>query len=538
VGVSDLVENVARNVRLRRLFRPGQSILVAVSGGLDSMVLLHLLWQISGAQRWRLAVAHLNHGLRGRSSDADERLVRRTANKLGLDAVTERADVRRFSRANGVSIEMAARSLRHEFLARAAVRLGLGNVALAHHADDQLELFFLRLLRGSGVEGLAGMKWSNPSPANPRITLVRPLLDQPKSALRDYVLKQRIHFREDATNLSLDIQRNRIRRELLPLLRAKYQPALDQTVLRTMEILGAETDMMSDCARQTLSGLKRPRTENSAVKARLAHGGGFAKLPVALQRRCVQMQLLALGIVPDFELVENLRTASRKPFAVRRGLVRQASPPSAPVRRSALAKAEVRLLRRTGRLSAPNERPALLVVRDQSGIVQLQPVDNSEFSDSTLQIGLTSKSGKASFAGTRLSWRIAPVSPARIERLVRQARASRHTWPTPRLPDTPIPGLFATADGLEFFDADKIGIEFSLRHWRPGDRFQPIGMAQAVKLQDWFTNQKVPRALRRRLLVAATAQGEVFWVEGARISERFKLTVNTIRCLQWHWQRY
>jgi tRNA(Ile)-lysidine synthetase-like protein len=546
--VSELLENVARNLRLRRLFRPGQAILVAVSGGLDSMVLLHLLSQMSGAQRWRLAVAHLNHGLRGGSSDADERLVRRTAKSLGLQAITERADVRQFARANGVSIEMAARRLRHEFLARAAVRLGIGNVALAHHADDQLELFFLRLLRGSGVEGLAGMKWSNPSPANPRITLVRPILDQPKSALRDYALKHRIHFREDATNSSLDIQRNRIRRELLPLLRAKYQPALDQTVLRTMEILGAEAEMMGECARQTLGGLKTPETDKPAAKARLAHEDGFARLPVALQRRCVQMQLLALGIVPDFELVEKLRAAPRKPIAVRqsppRGLAGQASRPP-----------------------QPKEQPALFVIRDHSGVVRVQPVDNSKFSDATLHINLTNNSGKAAFAEARLAWRLIPVSPARIGRLVRQARASSHALqpagraslpmnlgpvgrgsrragrlspsnaPTRQEPPPTEHIVSLATAGLEFFDADMIGSGFCLRHWRPGDRFQPIGMAQAVKLQDWFTNQKIPRALRRRLLVAATAQGEVFWVEGARISERFKLTQNTIRCLQWHWQR-
>jgi len=225
--VNSLLGQVQESIARRRLFRRGQSILVAVSGGADSMALLHVLHGLAARNRWRLTVAHFNHGLRGRSSDADGRLVARTAKKLGLPFVSERADVRQFASAHKLSIEMAARKVRHDFLARAAARRRISSVALAHHADDQLELFFLRLLRGSGGEGLAGMKWRNPSPSSPKIELIRPLLDQPKSALKSFAAEMKIPFREDATNALLEIQRNRIRHELLPLLREKYQPALD-----------------------------------------------------------------------------------------------------------------------------------------------------------------------------------------------------------------------------------------------------------------------------------------------------------------------
>ena len=219
--MSELLNRVEQSVRARKLLRPGQRILVAVSGGLDSMVLLHLLHDLAPRHSWRVTVAHLNHQLRGRSSDADERLVRRTAKGLKLPLVVERAEVRRYARLNKLSIEMAARALRHEFLVRTARRRHASAVALAHHADDQLELFFLRLLRGGGGEGLAGMKWRNPSPADARIELVRPLLDQPKVALAEYASQRGIRHREDATNALLDFQRNRIRHELLPLLRRK-----------------------------------------------------------------------------------------------------------------------------------------------------------------------------------------------------------------------------------------------------------------------------------------------------------------------------
>jgi len=163
----DLPEQIEEVIRGKRLFRDGQKILVAVSGGLDSMVLLALLQRLAGAHRWRLTVAHFNHQLRGKEADADERLVRDTANSLGLPLVAGSGAVKEHARRRGLSLEMAARELRHSFLATAAKNSGIASVALAHHADDQVETFFLRLLRGAGSRGLGGMDWLAPSPAKP-----------------------------------------------------------------------------------------------------------------------------------------------------------------------------------------------------------------------------------------------------------------------------------------------------------------------------------------------------------------------------------
>jgi tRNA(Ile)-lysidine synthase len=155
--VNDLPAQLDQTIRERGLFRRGQKILVAVSGGVDSMVLLHALNALAKRNQWQLTIAHLNHQLRGRSSDADERLVTRTAKSFGLPVVAARVDVKKLARTGKLSIEMAARKARHEFLAQTAARLKISHIALAHHADDQVELFFLRLFRGAGSEGLAGM---------------------------------------------------------------------------------------------------------------------------------------------------------------------------------------------------------------------------------------------------------------------------------------------------------------------------------------------------------------------------------------------
>jgi tRNA(Ile)-lysidine synthase len=456
--VGNLPERIEESIRVRRLFKDGEPVLVAVSGGLDSMVLLHVLARLAQSHRWGLVVAHFNHQLRGRSSDADERFVRQAAKNLGLSFMADRADVGAHAATRGISIEMAARELRHDFLARAAVKSGIRVMALAHHADDQVELFFLRLLRGAGAEGLSGMKWRNASPAHSGITLARPLLSEKKSSLRAWATREKIHFREDASNAKLQIRRNRVRHELLPLLEKKYQPALAPVILRQMDIFGAEGEFVELAARKWLESKRRKI---------------FSALPVALQRRCLQIQLARQGVPANFELIEQLRAFEDRPVVV---------------------------------------RDDMAIFRDAAGVVRTQLAREPGFILGHLRRRLRGSAGEIMFEKMRLLWEIMPLPAGTVH-------ASK------------------TGVNCEYYDADKVGMAIELRHWRPGDRFQPIGMGSAVKLQDIFTNRKVPRAERHRLIVAATAAGELFWVEGLRLGELFKLDKNTVRGLKWCWER-
>ncbi len=433
------------------------------------MSLLHILHALSSQHGWKLTVAHFNHQLRGRSSDADEKLVRQTAAALKLPFVVVRADVRGFAKKSKLSIEMAARKLRHEFFVRAARERKISVVALAHHADDQVELFFLRALRGAGGEGLAGMKWHSPSPVNGKIALVRPLLNATKAELRGFARENKIHFREDATNAQLDLPRNRVRNELLPLLRQRYQPALTRTILRLMEIVGAEAEMVGGMAQQWLKKAGRdgppgrPRTPQRGVPA-------FAGLPLAVQRRGLQLQLAELGAAADFELVERLRRLPDVFVSV---------------------------------------SPNFSVARDAAGRLSLRAQPPIGFKVRELIVNLAGRAGEVSFAGVHFCWSHENVKGA---------------------------GRLRPRAGRELFDADKVGGQITLRHWQAGDRFQPIGLKSAVKLQDLFTNQKIPRARRHNLIVAEASNGRVFWVEQLRMAEPFKLTPATKRRLVWRWQ--
>ncbi len=485
--MTDLLQRVELSIQNRRLLKNGDRVLVAVSGGLDSMVLLHALHRFADQHRWQLTVAHFNHRLRGRASDADERLVRRTAAAMKLPVLAESADVKAFVRKSKLSVEMAARKLRHEFLGRAARKRNIRTVALAHHADDQVELFFLRLLRGTGGEGLAGMKWRSPSPVDPGLALVRPLLEVAKDELRRFAREHKIRFREDTTNFFTDLLRNRIRHELLPLLRKTYQPGLNRTVLRLMEIVGAESEFVGDVAKNFC----RRRGDESQIK--IGKRGSenksgtpyvvsysFNDLPLALQRKVLQRQLIQLGLAMEFELVEQLRKTPGRPVSVSAGL---------------------------------------LVIRDRAGKLKLQTPPKTGFNPDQLSVDLEGRGGEIVFGDRKFRWALEKSNGLRgsaFARLRRDRRSPRQT---------------------EYFDADKVGGSITLRHWRPGDRFQPIGMTSPVKLQDLFTNVKIPRARRLELTVAVAGSGEIFWVEGLRISEGFKLAPATRRRLVWRWQR-
>ncbi|MFA7002747.1 MAG: tRNA lysidine(34) synthetase TilS, partial [Verrucomicrobiia bacterium] len=232
-----MLEKVRQIITERRLLARGEQLLVGVSGGPDSVALLDTLVALAPEFGWKLQVAHFNHQLRGADAVADEAFVRELAAGYGLAFSVGRGDVRAFAAEHKLSIEDAARRLRHGFFQDTARALGLAKLALGHTSDDQVETLLQRLLRGAGTHGLTAIHASNRLGA---LTVVRPLLDVWKTEVLGYARQRGLKFRQDASNWDPQFQRNKIRHELIPALERDYNPALKTLLHQTAGMLATE----------------------------------------------------------------------------------------------------------------------------------------------------------------------------------------------------------------------------------------------------------------------------------------------------------
>ncbi len=276
---------------------PADLLLVAVSGGPDSLALLHALARSRSATGLRLHAAHLDHALRGSESAADADFVVEACRKLGLGITTEKADVAAFQQAGRFSLEDAARRVRYDFLARAAAELGASAAALGHTLDDQAETVLMNVIRGSGLTGLSGMgECSRRRIAGADLLLARPLLGVSRSETEGYCAALGLSPRDDPSNRSPRFTRNRVRHDVMPAL-AKINPAVRDAIARLSESAARDLDYIEgavDAAWDDVADADRGRV--------LIDREPFAGLPPAVRayllRRAVR---LAKGGLEDLE---------------------------------------------------------------------------------------------------------------------------------------------------------------------------------------------------------------------------------------------
>ena len=280
-------------------FPPDSRYLIGVSGGRDSIVLLRRLLDLGYC---KLIVCHLNHQLRGRSSQADARFVEKlvaTWNKkcVGhVDFEPGSADVRAFAKRNKTSIETAAREARYSFFAGVARRRRCHTIFLAHHADDLVETFLINLFRGAGTTGLSAMREvSARRIEDVDLTIVRPLLSIWRDEIDSYVRERRLKFREDASNKDLAPLRNRIRRRIIPYLEKTLGRSIRQNIWRTAVIAAEEENWIES---------QLPNVDSADLSVR-----ELRALPVALQRRTILKWLRAQNVSEiGFEVIERVRS--------------------------------------------------------------------------------------------------------------------------------------------------------------------------------------------------------------------------------------
>lgn len=263
-------------IRQKNLLSPGDPVLLAVSGGPDSVAMLRLFYRFQKKLKIKLHLAHFNHQLRGQASNADEKFVRNLAQKLKVPAFFGRADVGKFARGEKISLEEAGRILRYQFFQKTAQKIGRAKIVTAHTADDQAETFLLRVLRGAGPAGLRGILFSRAD------KVIRPLLNITRDEIEKYLKTNRLKFRQDKTNLEPKFLRNYLRLKVMPLLK-KINPGFGKNLSRNLEILQEEENWLGDLIKKETQRLSR--LVNGEVKLNLKK---FKTRPIALARRILR----------------------------------------------------------------------------------------------------------------------------------------------------------------------------------------------------------------------------------------------------------
>lgn len=285
--MAELIDRVKRTIGEHRLLEAGDRVLVAVSGGPDSVALLRVLQLLKPEFGLSLRVMHINHGLRGEESDREELFVARLAERLGVPAESVRISLADLARAGRGSLQQAGREIRYQLLQQAAERWRCSRIGLGHHADDQAETILEHLLRGSGLEGLTGMPYR-------RGPIIRPLLDVTRREIEAFLQQQQLEFCVDSSNLKPVYRRNRLRLELIPLLQREYNPGLVAGLNRMAALLRDEEQLLEELAGRAASGMGLV-FDRERIKIPVAE---LLRQPIALQRRILRGALRRLAGQP------------------------------------------------------------------------------------------------------------------------------------------------------------------------------------------------------------------------------------------------
>jgi tRNA(Ile)-lysidine synthase len=484
----DVLRTVRACIERYRMLEPEETLLVAVSGGPDSLCMLHVLHRLSQERALSLHVAHLNHLLRGPEADADAAFVQRLAAEWGLPVTVESFDVAGLAARRKLAIEEAARLARYTFLRNAARRVGARRIAVGHSADDQVETVLMHFLRGSGLAGLRGMQYvsgldelrlGDPEQASSAVeglTLLRPLLDVPREAIEAYCATHGLQPRWDRSNLDTTFYRNRLRHELLPFLET-FNPAIREVVLRTSAVISADYECLRQQAAQAWSRVVSAQ-EPQAITFDLS---GWRELPVALQRSTLR------------EAIHRLRRSLRNINWVHVDNAVQVLSQGRTGMRACLP----------GRLEVRVDYDHFTVAdRGYSpGLPDLPFLQEAEL---PLRVP-----GRTPLPSTRWVLAARVVNLCDVEDVTLRPISSWHAY----------------------LDGDVAGRQLHLRTRRTGDRFWPLGLGdKPTTVNSFMTNAKVPRSWRDSIPLLVSSR-QVLWVAGWRIDERAKVTEDTQRVL-------
>ncbi len=469
-----MVDTVTKTITDNVLLQNGDHVLVAVSGGSDSVALLRIFEILLSEYSLKITVAHLNHGLRGEEADREEDFVRILSQKMDVAFVSKKIDLLNHKGINGKSIEETCREERYRFLYETADRIGATKIATGHHRNDLAETFLINLFRGAGMEGLRGIAPIR----NDR--LIRPLLNVGREEILHFLHAEGLSFMTDSSNSDQTFLRNSIRGWLLPELERRYNPRLVQAIVRTSQIIRCEDDYMQ--------GVVRRLTDGWRVKE--SNGDVVVPLPELLkQHPAVQSRIIKF-------LLEGM-TSSNNGIAYRHV-------------ESALA-----LSRRNDSALSSIDLPAGIVVVKRASSLIIRKTSRNR----------NNRSCGVTCTGDRRNFEIAAEIPDVIEIPAIRRSIRLEFVDVPQLAE--VKQLPETA----FIDYDCLRGPLHVRNWRHGDWIDFLGLGGTKKLKDYFIDRKIPGHLRGSIPLLVDAHS-VIWIAGARISHRVRITANTKKVLK------
>lgn len=419
------------------LFDRNHSLLAAVSGGADSVVMLHLLAQC----RLKVAVAHCNFQLRGADADGDEEFVRQLATRYEMPFYSIHFDTLAYAEQHQLSVEMAARELRYNWFAQLAAEHHFDRILTAHHLNDNIETLLLNLTRGTGINGLTGISAVNGN-------IVRPLLFATREQIEEYVRLNNLTFRTDCTNLTDDYQRNIIRHRVVPVLK-EINPSFEERMLKNFKHIGQAADIYNWYVEKAKSEVLKTDGSSSIIDAEKLMNQQFADVVLF---ECIKPYGFNGAQVED--IIKNLGQKSGCTFS-----------------------------------SCSHK---LLVDRQQ---IIVEPAGQSEFEPIVID-------SPRDIDSIGIKMKVVPVGDFVLDK----------------------------RSCVACLDFDKLQFPLTIRRWRHGDFFYPLGMTRAQKLSDFFVNNKVNVFDKERVMVLLSGE-RIAWVVGYRLDNRFKISDNTQRAL-------
>jgi tRNA(Ile)-lysidine synthase len=476
-----MLKKVKQAIEQYRMLDIRDGVVVAVSGGPDSVALLDILKHLSTEYKLRLIVAHLNHGLRPGPADEDEFFVHQLSERLGLVCESKKMDIDLLSRVRKKSIEETAREERYLFLEEIRHKYLAQKIALGHHAQDQAETVLMNLLRGSGREGLKGMQ-----PVREGL-YIRPLLGVTRGEISLYLTRRNLPYVVDFSNADDSYFRNRVRHQLIPELKARYNPRLEENLCRTAEILNREDDYLKRIVKELYADQRIVQTDTTHQEIRISISHCLG-LHDALQSRLIKQLLLTCA--------QQTQGIGYGHINAVKALMQDVCPSG--------------LLHLPFNMEVRREYDFLIIGRRKKTPRKLGQAgqEHQEASVGHLEGGI-------------IACDIHIPGQVQIESQKLTLCLDFVDWSAVRFGDS------RTA----YMDYGCIMPPLMIRTLQQGDRIQPLGMPGTKKLKNYFIDRKIPSRCRGQVPLIVDNHS-VIWIVGHLLSERVKLTEQTTKILK------